>query len=280
MPISIRRLTHVYHRGTPLELAALDDVSLDIPDGSWTSIVGHTGSGKSTLAQHMNALLLPDVGEVVVDDLTVSSKKDLRKIRRKVGLVFQYPEQQLFAETVRDELSFGPKNWGATDDIEELCEKVLCQVGLDRTYLDRSPFKLSGGEKRRVAIASVLAVNPSYLVLDEPTAGLDASGRGHLLKLLNNINRSGTAIVMVTHDLEIALDMSDRIIALQLGKVVHSGSPRDTVLSMSSNPVPGLILPDIAELWFKLYKSGLKIPFSCDPLEMAKAIDRKRGTLN
>ncbi len=258
----------------------MSDVSLEIPGGSWTSIVGHTGSGKSTLAQHMNALLLPDMGEVVVDDLSISSKKDLREIRRKVGLVFQYPEQQLFAETVRDELSFGPKNWGISDNLDDLSEKVLDQVGLDRTYLDRSPFKLSGGEKRRVAIASVLAVSPSYLVLDEPTAGLDASGRGHLLKLLNKINSSGTAIVMVTHDLEIALNMSDMIVALQLGKVVHSGSPRDTVLYMSSNPVPGLILPDIAELWFKLYISGLEIPFSCSPSEMAKAIDRERGTSN
>lgn len=276
MSISIKNLTHIYHRGTPLEVAALSDVSLEIPGGSWTSIVGHTGSGKSTLAQHMNALLLPDMGEVVVDDLSVSSKKDLREIRRKVGLVFQYPEQQLFAETVKDELSFGPKNWGMTDNLDDLSEKVLDQVGLDRTYLDRSPFKLSGGEKRRVAIASVLAVSPSYLVLDEPTAGLDASGRGYLLKLLNKINNSGTAVVMVTHDLEIALEMSDRIIALQLGKVAHSGSPRDTVLYMSSNPVPGLLLPSIADLWVKLSKYGMEIPFSCDPSTMAKNIDEKR----
>lgn len=281
MSISIKNLTHVYHVGTPLELVALKDVSMDILEGSWTSIVGHTGSGKSTLAQHMNALLLPDKGEVTVDGLSVSSKKDLREVRKKVGLVFQYPEQQLFAETVREELAFGPKNWKMSENMDDLAEEVLDQVGLDRTYLDRSPFKLSGGEKRRVAIASILAVKPSYLVLDEPTAGLDASGRKHLINLLNVINKNGTAIVMVTHDLEIALDLSDRVIALQLGEVVHSGSPEEATLYMSSNPIPGLILPDIARLWVKLSRAGMNIPFSCDPTAMAEAIVKKRrGTLN
>ena len=273
MSIFIENLIHVYHRGTPLEVTALQGISLEIPQGSWTSIVGHTGSGKSTLAQHMNALLLPHSGTLKVDDLSVSSKKDLREIRKKVGLVFQYPEQQLFAETVREEISFGPKNWGIDENLDGLCETVLDHVGLDRSYLDRSPFKLSGGEKRRVAIASVLAVKPAYLVLDEPTAGLDASGRGHLLTLLKKVNRQGTSIIMVTHDLEIALELSDRIIALQLGEVVHSGTPEETSLYISSNPVPGLILPDMARLWLQLFRAGMKIPFSCDPGALASSIE-------
>ena len=273
MSIFIENLIHVYHRGTPLEVTALQGISLEIPQGSWTSIVGHTGSGKSTLAQHMNALLLPHSGTLKVDDLSVSSKKDLREIRKKVGLVFQYPEQQLFAETVREEISFGPKNWGIDENLDDLCETVLDHVGLDRSYLDRSPFKLSGGEKRRVAIASVLAVKPAYLVLDEPTAGLDASGRGHLLTLLKKVNRQGTGIIMVTHDLEIALELSDRIIALQLGEVVHSGTPEETSLYISSNPVPGLILPDMARLWLQLFRAGMKIPFSCDPGALASSIE-------
>lgn len=273
MSIFIENLIHVYHRGTPLEVTALQGISLEIPQGSWTSIVGHTGSGKSTLAQHMNALLLPLSGTLKVDGLSVSSKKDLREIRKKVGLVFQYPEQQLFAETVKEELSFGPKNWGMNENLDDLSESVLEQVGLDSTYMDRSPFKLSGGEKRRVAIASVLAVKPAYLVLDEPTAGLDASGRGHLLSLLRKVHHQGTGIIMVTHDLEIALELSDRIIALQLGEVVHSGTPEETSLYISSNPVPGLILPDMAKLWLQLFRAGMKIPFSCDPGVLANSIE-------
>ncbi len=273
MSIFIENLIHVYHRGTPLEVTALQGISLEIPQGSWTSIVGHTGSGKSTLAQHMNALLLPHSGTLKVDGLSVSSKKDLREIRKKVGLVFQYPEQQLFAETVKEELSFGPKNWGMNENLDDLSKSVLEQVGLDSTYMDRSPFKLSGGEKRRVAIASVLAVKPAYLVLDEPTAGLDASGRGHLLSLLKKVHRQGTGIIMVTHDLEIALELSDRIIALQLGEVVHSGTPEETSLYISSNPVPGLILPDMAKLWLQLFRAGMKIPFSCDPWVLANSIE-------
>lgn len=257
-------------------MTALRGITLDIPQGSWTSIVGHTGSGKSTLAQHMNALLLPHSGSLSVDDLSVSSKKDLREIRKRVGLVFQYPEQQLFAETVKEELSFGPKNWGMKENLDDLSESVLEQVGLDSTYMDRSPFKLSGGEKRRVAIASVLAVKPSYLVLDEPTAGLDASGRGHLLSLLKKVHRQGTAIIMVTHDLEIALELSDRIIALQLGEVVHSGRPDETSLYISSSPVPGLILPDVAKLWVQLSLKGMELPFSCDPTVLANSIEEKR----
>ncbi|EFC91990.1 ABC transporter related protein [Dethiosulfovibrio peptidovorans DSM 11002] len=272
MSIEVNNLTHIYHRGTPLETVALRDISMEVPDGGWVSIVGHTGSGKSTLAQHLDALLLPDEGSVLVDGLSTDVKKDLRKIRRKVGLVFQYPEQQLFAETVREELSFGPKNWGEIDDIDRTLAEVMEQVGLDESYLERSPFKLSGGEKRRVAIASVLAVRPSYLVLDEPTAGLDASGRHRLVELLSRIHSDGTAVIMVTHDLEIALDLSDRIIALEKGTIACQGSPEEIVLSLESRPVSGLVLPDICKIWLGVKNRGMEIPFSCDPIYLADFI--------
>ncbi len=278
MSISVENLSHVYHRGTPLEVPAVNGISMEIPDGGWISIVGHTGSGKSTLAQHMNALLLPDSGDIFVDGLSVRSKKDLREIRRKVGLVFQYPEQQLFAETVGEELSFGPENWGMEKD-ESFLKDILAQVGLDDGYLQRSPFKLSGGEKRRVAIASVLAVRPSYLVLDEPTAGLDAPGRRMLIDLLKRIHGDGTSIIMVTHDMDIAMELSDRIFALRMGEVAYSGTPMEMAVFLAATPIPGLILPDIGRLWVELGKKGMKIPFTSSPVIMADRIKAiKRGS--
>lgn len=278
MSISVENLVHLYHKGTPLQVSALNGVSMEIPQGSWISIVGHTGSGKSTLAQHMNALLLPDSGEVRVDGLSVRSKKDLRSIRRKVGLVFQYPEQQLFAETVSRELAFGPENWGMKIDRTFLMD-ILAQVGLSGDYLDRSPFKLSGGERRRVAIASVLAARPSYLVLDEPTAGLDAQGRRLLTDLLKRIHKSGTAIVMVTHDMDMAMELSQRIFVLQMGRVAYSGSPMEMALALDEKPIPGLVLPDIARLWVELRKRGMKIAFTASPAVMADRIRaKKRGS--
>lgn len=263
MSIQIEDLIHIYHRGTPLENRALDSISLEIPDGCWMSIVGHTGSGKSTLAQHLNALLMADSGRVIVNGVEIGKdKKALREIRRTVGLVFQYPEQQLFAETVREELLFGIKNWEIEGNREELVTDALKQVGLDPSYLDRSPFKLSGGEKRRVAIASVLAVKPDYLVFDEPTAGLDARGKELLLDLLKRVHQEGKAVIMVTHDLEIALKMSDTIVAIEGGHVVCNGSPDDLSRSLWRDPVKGLELPDIVRFWLKLEEKGMKVPFS------------------
>ncbi|HRX25848.1 MAG TPA: ATP-binding cassette domain-containing protein, partial [Aminivibrio sp.] len=212
MSIIVSGLGHTYHPGTPLETHALRDISFEFPAGTWFSVVGHTGSGKSTLAQHLNGILLPMEGEIFIDGLEVKEKSpSLRDIRRKVGLVFQYPEQQLFAETVSDELAFAPRNWGVPEqDIPGRVAAAAAQVGLDEGCLGRSPFHLSGGEKRKAAIASVLSSLPDYLVLDEPTAGLDSFSRKELTRLLSGLRKEGMGILLVTHDLDIALQMSDR----------------------------------------------------------------------
>lgn len=277
MSIVVEELCHVYHEKTALRTAALEDVSLSVEKGSWTSIVGHTGSGKSTLAQHFNAILRPTSGSVAVDGIAVPQQKsrtrvDLRQLRRKVGLVFQYPEQQLFEETVRDEVAFAPRNWGTPEsEIVSQVSRALLAVGLDDSYLDRNPFGLSGGEKRRVAIASVLATLPDYLVLDEPTAGLDGKGRAALLALLDRIHGEGTAVVLVTHDLEIAFSRSDRVIVLDHGRCVGFDTPEEMARRLYRSPVQGLILPDVLRVALFLRERGSRVPLTCDPEKLARA---------
>lgn len=276
MSIQINNLSHWYHRGTALETRALSGVSLTIDRGSWVCIVGHTGSGKSTLAQHLNGILLPSSGDVVVDGhrLTSESRGDnLRDVRRSVGLIFQYPEQQLFEETIRAELAFGPKNWGVPDDeLEELTATALRQVGLDESFLDRNPFALSGGQKRRVAIASVLVSKPKYLVLDEPTAGLDGQGRQQLIDLLDRVHAQGTAIIHVTHDLDIAFSRADRILVMLRGEMKIWDEPAKVARWLKDNPTDGLLLPDIIQLELNLAERGLNFPLTSDPEELADAI--------
>jgi energy-coupling factor transport system ATP-binding protein len=274
MSIEIQDLTYVYHQGTPLENKALDKVSLKINKNEWLSIVGHTGSGKSTLAQHLNALLQPQTGEIRVDGLSTSSKTNvLRMIRQKVGLVFQYPEQQLFAETVYDEIAFAPLNWKTEhDDLDGIVTEALYNAGLDSSFKTRNPFQLSGGEKRRVAIASVLSASPSYLVLDEPTAGLDSSGKRDLLGLLASLRDQGLGIVLITHDLELALKSSERILVIEKGKVVTFGTPDEVLDSLTQTCVSGLILPDTARLARNLQDTGWDVPHGLDETELAKAI--------
>ncbi len=282
MSILIDQLTHLYHENTALQVKALEGLSLSIERDHWTSIVGHTGSGKSTLAQHLNAILRPTSGTVTVEGIMVRSAKekpkgDYREIRRKVGLIFQYPEQQLFEETVREEIAFAPRNWKVPEEqIPRLIERALDAVGLDRSYLDRSPFSLSGGEKRRVAIASVLALAPEYLVLDEPTAGLDGRGRQDLLKLLQSLHRQGTAIVLITHDMEIAFAFSDRILVMEQGRKVQWGSPEEVALYLKDHPVPGLMLPPVMEAALTLRKRGMVVPLTCDPQKLLRALTKGR----
>jgi energy-coupling factor transport system ATP-binding protein len=274
--IVIDHLTHIYHKGTPLETTALADVSLEVGRGEWVSVVGHTGSGKSTLAQHMNAILLPTSGNVVVDGIGVhEGRSQLRKIRRKVGLVFQYPEQQIFEETVFDEIAFGPRNWGVPkNEISERVSEALSLTGLAESFRTLSPFNLSGGEKRRVAIASVLAVRPDYLVLDEPTAGLDASGKRDLCLLLARLKEKGTGIVHVTHDLELAVEVSDRILVLTGGKARIWGTPLVILEELMERDVPGLILPPLPLFAGKLRELGVDVPVTWDPGILAQAIER------
>ncbi len=274
MSIVVDGLFHTYHPGTPLETRALEDVSLEIAPGRWISVAGHTGSGKSTLAQHLNGLLYPQRGTVTVDGMAVREKSpQLREIRRKVGLVFQYPEQQLFAETVFEEIAFAPRNWGADEkDIPSRVSSALSLVGLDEGYLARSPFHLSGGEKRKIAIASVLSAAPGYLVLDEPTAGLDSFSRKELVLLLKRLQHEGIGILMVTHDLDIALQSSDSILILEKGRRVLSAPPPEVIDFLQSHPLPGLFLPDIPALSAELRTCGRDVPLTWDWKILKKAI--------
>ena len=275
-------LCHIYHENTALQAAALEGVSLSIEKGSWTSFIGHTGSGKSTLAQHLNAILRPTRGSVSIDGVEVPpdgvrTKVDLRAVRRRVGLVFQYPEQQLFEETVRDELAYAPRNWGMREDeIRARSLEALGAVGLDESYMERNPFSLSGGEKRRVAIASVLTTKPEYLVLDEPTAGIDGRGRALLLSLLDRIHRNGTTVVLITHDLEIAFSRSDKILVLERGRSVGFGTADEVARMLHASPVPGLVVPDVMSAALVMRDKGLRVPLTCDPEKLAAALLRER----
>ncbi len=279
MSIVVERLSHTYHPGTPLETHALKDASLEIPPGGWVSVVGHTGSGKSTLAQHLNGLIYPQKGSVSVDGMAVEEKSpDLREIRRKVGFVFQYPEQQLFAETVFEEIAFAPRNWGVSEgEIPARVTSALSLVGLDEGYLPRSPFHLSGGEKRKIAIASVLSGAPGYLVLDEPTAGLDSFSRKELVLLLKRLQQDGMGLLLVTHDLDIALQASDSIVILERGEQVLSASPREVIDHLQAHPLPGLFLPDIPALSALLRTCGREVPLTWDWVILKNALTGDRG---
>ena len=279
MSIIVKALHHVYHPGTPLETIALTNVNLSVHGGEWVAIVGHTGSGKSTLAQHLNALLMPQSGSVEVDGTEIAKGiPELREIRRKVGLVFQYPEQQLFAENIREEVSFGPRNWGVPDEeIQGRIFRALSAVGLGDLDLERSPFSLSGGQKRRLAIASVLASDPAYLVLDEPTAVLDSSGRQVLLELLKTLRDNGIGIVQITHDLEIALSVCDRICVLEKGVALFWGTPEIVVEQMLDRPIEGLILPEVLKTAMELRERGWNVPLTWDPDRLALAVLKETG---
>ena len=203
MGIALENVSFTYQEGTPLASTALSDVSLTIEDGSYTALIGHTGSGKSTILQLLNGLLVPSQGSVRVFDTFITStskNKDIRQIRKRVGLVFQFAENQIFEETVLKDVAFGPKNFGVSEeDAEKIAREKLALVGIDESLFDRSPFELSGGQMRRVAIAGILAMEPAILVLDEPTAGLDPLGRKELMNLFKKLHQSGMTIVLVTH---------------------------------------------------------------------------------
>lgn len=277
MSIIIKNLTHTYHPSTPLETVALEGINLTTEKGQWLSIVGHTGSGKSTLAQYLNALIVPEKGEVIVEGFVSRPKsQDLRKIRRLVGLVFQYPEQQLFAETVFDEVAFAPRNWGVSEeDLEKVVNETLLEVGIPLDFLDRNPFQLSGGEKRRIALASVLAAEPAYLVLDEPTAGLDATGRKDLIKLLSKQKKKGRGIIFVTHDLETALMSSDSILVLEGGREVVQGAPGKIIEELSRGAIRGLRMPEVLELAMCLEQKGWAVPLTWSHYDLFESLKKQ-----
>jgi energy-coupling factor transport system ATP-binding protein len=277
MSIKVDSLCHVYHPGTPLETRALSGVDLLADRGEWVAVVGQTGSGKSTLAQHLNALLLPTSGSVTIDGISTAVESvALREVRRKVGLVFQYPEHQLFAESVREEMAFGPKNWEFPEaEIKRVTIETMTLLGLPLELLDRSPFQLSGGQKRRLCIASVLASRPDYLVLDEPTAGMDAPGRQELLSLLKCLIKEGLGVVHITHDLELALALADRILVLEKGKTVFCGTPAGLMDELLDRSLRGLRLPPLLELVSGLRDYGYPIPYTVDPETLAALLERE-----
>lgn len=230
MSIKVDHLFFTYSKKTPYSYEALHDVSLEIKDHSFTGIVGHTGSGKSTLVQMLNGLLKPEEGTVTVDEYVLTNKtkkiKNIKQLRKHVGLVFQFPEYQLFDETVEKDVSFGPKNFGAKqEEAIQKAHEALKMVGIDESYYQRSPFELSGGEKRKVALAGILAIDPDILVLDEPTAGLDPKSATEVMSLVTKLHESGKTIIVITHDMDLLFRYCDHVILLKNGKVAFDGKP-------------------------------------------------------
>ena len=275
MPIVIEHLNYVYMSGGPYETKALDDVNLTIGDGEFVGLIGHTGSGKSTLVQHLNGLLMPTSGKIFVDGLDVADKQtDRRAIRRRVGLVFQYPENQLFEETVEKDIAFGPKNLGLDEaEIDRRVRDAMRRVALDYDKLhERSVFELSGGQMRRVAIAGVLAMEPQVLVLDEPCAGLDPRGREEILGLIRDLHReSGATIVMVSHSMDDVASLAERVIVMNHGEVVMDGAPRDVFSCGEELRGMGLDVPQAVQLAAKLRERGYDIPEGIYRIEEIKA---------
>ena len=229
MGIILDNVSYTYQEGTPFASAALSDVSLTIDDGSYTAIIGHTGSGKSTILQLLNGLLVPTKGSVRVFDTLITStsvNKQIRQIRKQVGLVFQFAENQIFEETVLKDVAFGPQNFGVSvEEAEAIAREKLDLVGIDESLFERSPFELSGGQMRRVAIAGILAMEPSILVLDEPTAGLDPIGRKELMTLFEKLHQDGITIVLVTHLMDDVAEFADQVYVMEKGRLVKSGAP-------------------------------------------------------
>lgn len=277
MSIEFKKVNYIYGENTPFSYIALKDVSLKIPQGSFTALIGHTGSGKSTLIQHINALLLPSNGEVDIDGFVIRAEEKpevLKPLRKKAGLVFQFPEYQLFEETIEKDIIFGPTNFGMSEEeAKERAGKVLKLVGLDESYLERSPFELSGGQKRRVAIAGILAMEPDILVLDEPTAGLDPQGAKEMLELFKKFQESGKTVIMVSHDMNHVLQYCDHVVVMNHGEVERYCdvdelfSERDYLESMSID------LPVITNFIQELNMGGFHInPSIKDIDELVDAI--------
>ena len=281
--IEIKHLTYIYSRKTPYEKKALDDVNLCIEEGSFVGIVGATGSGKSTLIQHLNGLIKVQdkkTSSVVVQGMSATDKKTLKNLRFKVGMVFQYPEYQLFADTVEKDVAFGPKNMKLSkEEIDERVRKAMDVVGLDYDqFASRSPFDLSGGEKRRAAIAGVIAMQPEILVLDEPVAGLDPAGREEILALVKKLQKEvSPTIILVSHNMDDIAVMADRIIALQDGKVVMDGTPKEVFSDRKRVEEIGLDVPFATSLSDEFIARGYDLPKDIISLdELADALSKIR----
>ena len=283
MDIRFKQVGFAYQAGTPFEMRALHDVTFSVKDGSYVAIIGHTGSGKSTILQHLNALLKPTEGLVELGDKTIDSttgNKDLKPLRKKVGIVFQFPEAQLFEETVEKDIAFGPKNFGVSEEEAlKIAAEVVKTVGLPEEVLKKSPFDLSGGQMRRVAIAGVLAMKPEVLVLDEPTAGLDPKGRLEMMEMFYKLNKEQhMTIVLVTHQMNDVSDYADHVIVIESGNVVKEGSPKEVFSDASWLLEKQLGVPTTLAFVEKLKEKGWstdKMPLTLD--ELAEAILEERG---
>ena len=276
MPVEAKDLTHVYGADSPFESNALKNVNFTINDGEFIGIIGHTGSGKSTLIQHLNGLLKPTGGTVIVDGLDLMDKNTkMKDVRRRIGLVFQYPEYQLFEETVEKDIAFGPRNLGLNEEeIGERVQDAMRLVQLDPgTFAGKSPFELSGGQKRRVAIAGVLAMDPNILILDEPTAGLDPYGRDQILELICGWHRMGKTILMVSHSMDDVARYADRIFVMNHGKLEMQGTPDEVFAHEDRLRQIGLDVPSVTTLAGELNRKGFDLPGNIHTMdEMEKAL--------
>ena len=271
MGITLENVSFTYQEGTPLSSSALTDVSLTIEDGSYTALVGHTGSGKSTILQLLNGLLVPSKGSIRVFDTVItptSTNKEIRQIRKQVGLVFQFAENQIFEETVLKDVAFGPQNFGVSEEeAKKIAREKLALVGINESLFERSPFELSGGQMRRVAIAGMLAMEPTVLVLDEPTAGLDPLGRKELMTLFKKLHLSGMTIVLVTHLMDDVAEYADQVYVMEKGSLVKSGKPSEVFQDVAFMENMQLGVPNITAFCKRLADRGVafkKLPIKIE----------------
>ena len=272
MSIKLEGINYLYGQGTEMVVHALKDINIEIKDGEFVGLIGHTGSGKSTLVQHLNGLVRPTEGRIYFDGQDIYAEGyDMKKHRSNVGLVFQYPEHQLFEVDVLSDVCFGPKNLGMKKaEAEEQAKKALALVGMDDSYYKRSPFDLSGGQKRRVAIAGVLAMKPKMLILDEPTAGLDPQGRKEILELISGLReRAGITIVLVSHSMEDVAEYVDRIIVMNKGCVAYDAAPKEVFAHYEELEEMGLAAPQVSYIVHKLKAKGLPVETDAITIEEA-----------
>lgn len=281
--IKVSALRHVYSAGTPFEKVAIDDINIEIPHGQFVGLIGHTGSGKSTFIQHLNALLKPTSGTVTVDGEDINADKITAKnVRYKVGLVFQYPEYQLFEETVYADIAFGPKNMGLSEtEIDERVREAAHFVGVPDEQFEKSPLELSGGQKRRVAIAGVIAMRPGVLILDEPTAGLDPAGCEQILRnICDYRTQTGSTVIIVSHSMDDVARLADRLVVFNHGAIRFDGTPEEVFSQPEELRSIGLAVPAATELAMELKKLGLRLPnsiYTNEQLEKALVALKRRG---
>lgn len=275
MSIKINNLTYIYNKDTAFEKKALDDVSLEIKKGEFIGLIGHTGSGKSTLIQHLNGIISPTKGEILVDgDNIHKDKAKLKEVRRRIGLAFQYPEYQLFEMSVYKDVAFGPTNMLLSkEDIDKNVVSALETVGISSDLYEKSPFDLSGGQKRRVAIAGVLAMNPEVLILDEPTAGLDPKGRDEILQAIKRLHKErGITVILVSHSMEDVAKLVDRIIVMHEGKVATMGTPKEVFCKVKELEDMGLAAPQVSYVFSALKEKGFDVPLDVFTIDEAKRV--------